>query len=474
MTPEPQLWIDVTTILHWRRPAVGIVRVEQQLCLAALAAAAPQIAFCSYSRALRQFESVDPEHLRAHLAWLDRLGAAPAGPPPAPDFEQRLRVRVKTALDRLPPAIGQPLIRLLMHLHQRHFATAQRLWRPVRRRGLDLLARFRRFIRPSATVAAAPPPASLRLPAGSVYVSLGLDWDYKDMADLYHKKQQMGFRCLFMCYDIIPVLRPQLCVADVSRQFAHYFADLAWAADRILCISQSSQRDLLALLERLAVPAPSTAVIHLGADPVADTAALPWPTALPAAPYVLFVSTIERRKNHEILYRAWHRLASEPGLELPQLVFVGMPGWGVNELLADLSLDPLVAGRITILNHVGDAELAALYRHALFTVYPSLYEGWGLPVAESLAFGQYCLCANTSSLPEVGGELVDYLDPWDLPAWVDKLRFLITHPDWLAERKARIAASYVPHPWRATADEIVEHARELAAAGCPTVGEPAP
>lgn len=457
----PRIWVDVTTLTHWQRPAVGIVRVEQQLCLWLLEHASG-IGWCRYERPQRQFHAVSSLELRAHLARIDGLSqpaaADPAAPPPEaaprPPLGLRLRHALKTGLESLPTPLRHPLLAALINLG---------LMRPPP---------------PSVTPAEPAAPPSLEFAPGSVHVSLGLDWDYKDMADIYAKKQAQGFQCLFMCYDTIPVLMPQLCVADVSRQFAHYFADLAWCADHILCISQCTERDLLALLRRLQVPAPATSVIRLGADilpqgssataqpaatPAADTAAAdPQLTRLLAgeAPFVLFVSTIERRKNHEVLYRAWSRLAAS-GRELPLLVFVGMPGWGVDELISDLALDPRVAGRILQLHRVCDSDLARLYQQALFTVYPSLYEGWGLPVAESLAFGKYCLCSSAASLPEVGGDWVDYLDPWDLPGWVERLAFLLDHPDWVAARNAAIARDYQPHPWSATAAEIFAHALRL-------------
>ena len=95
-------------------------------------------------------------------------------------------------------------------------------------------------------------------------------------------------------------------------------------------------------------------------------------------PFILFVSTIERRKNHEVLYRAYHLLARQGTIEsLPKLVFVGMPGWGVGDLLKEIELDPLTRGMIIQLHHVSDGELSYLYKKALFCVFPSLYEGVG-------------------------------------------------------------------------------------------------
>ena len=105
-----------------------------------------------------------------------------------------------------------------------------------------------------------------------------------------------------------------------------------------------------------------------------------------------------------------------------------MPGWGVDGLLSDLRLDFRIKPYVKILNHVSDGDLALLYQYAEFTVFPSLYEGWGLPIAESLAFGKFCLASNAASIPEVGGALVEYLDPWDLPAWAERLKWYFDSP----------------------------------------------
>jgi len=74
-----------------------------------------------------------------------------------------------------------------------------------------------------------------------------------------------------------------------------------------------------------------------------------------------------------------------------------MIGWGVGELISDLTLDP--ASKVDLnVERVNDDELAFLYQRCLFTIYPSLYEGWGLPVAESLRTGKFCIASSTSSV----------------------------------------------------------------------------
>lgn len=459
MSTPPLIWVDVTTLINWRRPAVGIIRVEQQLCLWLLRHVPQQIHFCRYERDRGQFYRVGADDVRQALQRISAYsGEAAGGGARAPSGRlRRLYRRATRLIGHLPPRLGVALTNALTRAKPRILRALQ----GIRRQGARLAGGRALLERPL-------PGEPVELPPGSIYMSLGLDWDYKDMAQLYRLKQERALKYLFFCYDTIPVRLPQLCVADVSRQFAHYFADLAWGADLILCISESTQRDLHDLLSRIGVPSPATAVIRLGGDilPGASASGADSPPRSEALvrlleqPYILFVSTIERRKNHEILYRAYARLA-EKGVRVPPLVFVGMPGWGVQELMSDLALDPRVRGLIHQLNHVSDAELAMLYRHAAFTVYPSLYEGWGLPVAESLAFGKFCLCSNTSSLPEVGEDWVEYLDPWDLPGWVERLEHYITHPEEVARRNAGIAAGYRPHPWSSTAEKIYTHATQL-------------
>lgn len=454
------IWVDVTTILHWRRPVVGIVRVEQQFCSWLIENAPPGVRFCHYDKTGKKFYSLTPDQVRAQLARIMNYATIQtATTPQRSQFRQNLRHRIKAIVGLLPPKLAISVIGALIKAKPRLVRIINYCRHHLQRLRLSLSGA------PHA-VPSTPNGEPLEFTPGSVYVSMGLDWDNKDMAHLYRIKQAKGLKCLLFCYDVIPVLMPQLCVADVSRQFAHYFADLAWTADRILCISDATRNDLARLLDRLAVPYRDAARVHLGGDILpganAQTGASSAITDVLKMPYILFVSTIERRKNHEILYRAYTRLAAQ-GVQLPKLVFVGMPGWGVQELLLDIALDPNVKEHIIQLNHVNDADLAELYQHAQFTVYPSLYEGWGLPVAESLAFGKFCLSSNAASLPEVGQGWVEYLDPWDLPAWVERLRFLIENPAWVRQKNASIAAGYQPHSWQSTAAEIYAHAMQLAA-----------
>jgi hypothetical protein len=172
-----------------------------------------------------------------------------------------------------------------------------------------------------------------------------------------------------------------------------------------------------------------------------------------------------------MLYQIWRRLAERRGDDLPYLVFVGIHGWLVDDLMSMLRRDPLVASRIVILSRTTDAELSWLYRHCLFTVYPSLYEGWGLPISESLAHGKICIASDNSSMPEAGEGLALHLDPLDFAAWYREIESLIDDPDRRAAMEAAIAARYRLHDWAEAgasfAREVADYAATRAAPAAP-------
>ena len=469
------IWLDVTTIRGWNRPALGIVRVEAETARQFLQSNDPGIRYCRFDLMYDSYFEVGPEELNFALARLDAGGEPPVAPasvaaPLATAPEARRlpntaawRRRAERGLAILPRSLQGP-VRRLVRGRMEGLRGLRITWRELRR-SVGLL--WRGTPQP-VTALPAQAPAALVKPdilfgPGDVYVSLGLDWDQKNLPYLYELKQRLGLKILLMCYDIIPIRLPHLCVADVAAKFSRYFLDVARCADRIVCISEYSRADLRKFLEGSKAPVPELDVVRLGCE-IATAA-----DAAPSAPvaealehrFILFVSTIERRKNHETLYRAYTRLVDAGVADLPLLVFVGMAGWGMSDLMSDVKLDPRIRPYLRILNHVSDSDLARLYEHAYFTAYPSLYEGWGLPVAESLAYGKFCLASAAASIPEVGGALIEYVDPWDVPRWAERLRWYIEHPEDVANREAVIRANYRPTSWKETGEALVAAAYAL-------------
>jgi glycosyltransferase involved in cell wall biosynthesis len=168
----------------------------------------------------------------------------------------------------------------------------------------------------------------------------------------------------------------------------------------------------------------------------------------PERSYVLMVSTIEARKNHALLFRVWRRLLDEmPAERVPTLVFAGKVGWLVADLMQQLRNAHYLDGKLVLIEDPQDGELERLYAGCLFTVFPSFYEGWGLPVTESLSFGRPCIISNASALPEAGGTLARYFDPENGSEALRVIRRAIEDADDTEAWSARVAAEFRPVSW---------------------------
>jgi glycosyltransferase involved in cell wall biosynthesis len=201
-------------------------------------------------------------------------------------------------------------------------------------------------------------------------------------------------------------------------------------ASGFLAISQTTAD---ALTKRFPAAAGRTTVALLGVTPaLADGLDGEEAATLPAPGFVLSVGTLEPRKNLPRLVAAYRELDGELRRAHP-LVVVGAVGWQTGETLEalrSLGEDCLMLGRVS------DAALAELYRRCAVFCYPSLGEGFGLPVLEAMAAGGAVLTSNRSSLPEVGGEAVAYTNPYDVQEISGQLESLLRSP----ERRAQLGA----------------------------------
>lgn len=198
------------------------------------------------------------------------------------------------------------------------------------------------------------------------------------------------------------------------------------------------------------------------------------PTEPPAAAqpalaqgYVMFVSTITPRKNHKLLVEAWIRLWAEFGAATPYLLFVG-GGAPDSELSALMAHAP--GNRIIHLTGVTDAQLEGLYVDALLTAFPSLGEGYGMPVAEALSRGKLCLAAPAGAVAEIAPELIDPIDPHDPQTVVERVRHYLAHPDRLAARALQIRQRYRSTNW----PDTVRAVRRILEAAVHAVPRPGP
>jgi glycosyltransferase involved in cell wall biosynthesis len=171
--------------------------------------------------------------------------------------------------------------------------------------------------------------------------------------------------------------------------------------------------------------------------------------------FFLYVSTIEARKNHFVLLKAWELLAEDPELNGAKLVLVGMPGWGTQDLISEMQRNPRLRSRVVLRTQLPDAQLNWLYANTLFTVFPSIYEGWGLPVSESLRWGKPVIISDAPSLAEAAQGLAPVLRPYDIEGWQSTIRRLFIDTDYRLSLEAKVKSSYKQRSWDACFSDVM-------------------
>lgn len=426
---QPWLWMDVSTSARARSGQMnGTLRVEQSYIRALSAEMAPGLRFCRYDPLRRDYVAVATPP--------DLSGKPVAG---------KAKSKQASGIAAVLKPIGKSV--------ERAVKTA------VRGATASLLRKASQ---------AEPLPKLGGDGLSEVLFLAGENWSRVDFATVARMRRERGTKVAALCQDFIPAFAPQFFAGgDFVAKFEAYARFLLREVDLIVSNSESSKRDILRYADGRGGLRGRIELVEHGADiPTVHTAKKPTSlTEEQAARFVISVSTIQSRKNFDLLYHLWHRLTEQNTPNLPTLVIVGQPGFGSSDLLWQIANDPVTANSIRHLPRATDDELAWLYQHCLFTLYPSFYEGWGLPVSESLAFGKYCLASDTSSLLEAGAGLARHLDPLDFAAWRAVVLDLIAAPEQLARHEAAIRAGYRPVTWAQSATRLADVLRGLAATG---------
>ncbi|MHB8219236.1 MAG: glycosyltransferase family 4 protein [Acidimicrobiales bacterium] len=222
-----------------------------------------------------------------------------------------------------------------------------------------------------------------------------------------------------------------------GRRFHRLGAEAAaQRADLVITGSTTAKREIA---ENTPIPATRIRVVPYGVDHTkASTAAVDRALRqhrLVEIPYVLWVGSLEPRKNVGTLLEAFARLIHTS--QLPHhLVFAGPSGW-LEKGLIDDGLRNRLADRFHALGRVADEELRALYAGADLFAFPSLHEGFGLPLLEAMVQNTPVVCSDISALREVAGDAAHFVTPTDVEAWVNALGQLLSEP---AERTRLVSA----------------------------------
>jgi glycosyltransferase involved in cell wall biosynthesis len=416
------LWMDITTSWRARHGQMnGTLRVEQSYAEAIGELIAPRLRYCRYHRTRQCFIPVS--------AYPDLSGK--------PSTASRSVARRKSSALR---ALGRRVERTLRNYRREIIGSVMNLGNRMTANGPGLGG------------------------PGEVLFLAGESWGQYDFNVVARLRAERGTHIAALCQDLIPITCPQFFESgDFVARYRAYVDFLIRDADLIVAISESTKSDILTYARQNGGIRGHIAVVQLGADLISAKLARP-PSDFPdlrTRKFVLSVSTIQSRKNFDLLYHLWRRLAEQKTPDLPMLVIVGQRGYGSQDLLWQIEHDDQTKDKIAILHHTRDEELSWLYQNCLWTMYPSFYEGWGLPISESLAYGKYCLASNSSSMPEAGAGLANHLDPLDFAAWRDATVELIRSPAHLATLESSIRARYRPTTWQRSAEVLLNELKTL-------------
>lgn len=420
---DTRILIDLTTSLALRgHKPVGILRTEREIAIRLLSDKSlrtlPFVFHGGEPRAL------DPTFARRLLR--ESPSGMPAPPPSARGQGHNIGLRRVTsgmraaarAGLRAVPARGREEVRLaLIHMRQALrnvvYGASHALSYPARTDGLPDA--------PDLSVVIHPGP-------GDVMLTCGLSWDFLPWAAVAKLKRDTGMGVVCICYDLIPILFPKFIPSNHDLYLGH-FLHLIDIADHIPCISRATEADLLRFAAAQGRTAPIASVVTLGAElpsqPDADGLPPDLALRLRAGRFALAVGTFEIRKNYGLLLDAWETLVKDPAFDL-ELVIVGMRGWHADAVIARFEASPLFGKRVHWLRGLDDPALSWLYQHAHVSLFPSLYEGWGLPVVEAIMHGCPVIASDRGSVPEAGFGVATILDPDDKAAWIEAVQRIAT------------------------------------------------
>jgi glycosyltransferase involved in cell wall biosynthesis len=277
-------------------------------------------------------------------------------------------------------------------------------------------------------------------------------------ANLYHSPYYMmpywpGASTIVTLHDLIPLRYPQY-FTPVQRLIFAVTARLAVrTACRVIVVSQATATDLHSFFN---LPASRLTIIPEAADPifcpqpVQTIAILRVRLSLPEQ-YVLYFGSNKPHKNLVRLVEAWANLQPQS----VKLIIAGV--WDDRYPQAKIKAAELgLSGSIQFLGPVSEADLPALYSGATAFIFPSEYEGFGLPVLEAMSCGVSVACANTSSLPEVAGNAALLFDPTRVEAMAEALSQLITNADLCADLRGRGLRQAGQFSWQQAAHQTLE------------------
>lgn len=426
---DNRIIIDVTQLVHWQGELTGIPRVIDEISKRYIGN--PQAFFTTWDKQSNNYLEIDLERtnqIRGQgICYIKRDGTT--FDPTASQSRRIAQQAAKNSMAAMP-------VKVLKKLHHKL-------------RSPKANSNSYRTITPHK---------------GDTVLVIWGEWQDSTFIDGLKRAHTNGANLVQVVHDMLPIIAPQYSGSgNATQTMAIYNQELLPICSLILAVSNNTKKDVEQWLAVNKLYTPAIKVIRNGDDLSAHTPKIPHElvfqnSKLVGKDFILCVGTIEARKNHTLLYYIW-KLAQSKNTKLPKLVIVGRLGWHTENIYEIMTTDPEVKDKFIFLHEVTDDELEWLYQHCLFSIYPSFYEGWGIPIAESARRGVPVIASNTSSMPEIAGNLINYFSPFSASEALDSI-LKLNNEEQLKKAK-KLLLQYKPTNWNDTFRQVDNYLKEL-------------
>lgn len=458
-----KLFMDVSSLRvyfkHRSRPS-GIQRVTLLVAEAAIRKLGPDaVNLCYYDKSTRIFRSVSCSELSGSILDFDEvrrmLAISAAQDSFLPTLEKYAKKPVKRIFHRTVRNINA---RLGNKSHFRKKGISLEIWQ-------DAIKRTRKGSLSDRPGHPETQVFSKVAAKDDILLLLDANWGSSGIEKEINKANDNGVKIATLVHDLIPVVMPSVVASQHSFKFIDWLLEASEYSTVFLSNSVQTGDDLRDFLKDHEVDTPVVDVplAQDGFPAFSDNkltleseisdyfskypaieeylTVSPHVATLVKTPFVLSVGTLEVRKNIWRIAQAWKRMLDHETPHMPKLIFAGQRGWYVDDFFNFMNATGWLGGWVEFIESPSDADLNFLYKRCEFTITASLYEGWGLPIGEGLSFGKTGVVSGISSMPEVGGDMVEYCDPTSIESIAAASTRLITDEGRRSELEDRISAT---------------------------------
>ena len=470
-----RIWFDISNISYWQGGVVGVIRAELELAYN-FSKISDEVLFCRINSSGDAIEAVT----REELSWLLKAPTAVDG---FLQYQKSYKESKKLPSSSLPGIVdsfyrGNSKLQhvslaikffsslLPIYLGEKVYKLSIALENAVNRCRSKCNKSIEPLENKNTTNSLSHP-----FHPGDIVFSAG--WKDSNKEILYKNiKRDLDdkLNLSYLIYDTILINKStkHLYSEETENSFYRYFSWISENCDLIFYGGKTAMLDSQEIQQQRKLPVPKGIPVRFGDLPNPNLKSLTDSELtqlfdklnIVKNQYLLCVGSIEPRKNHSILYKAYRELIDTPdkynfSLEhLPKLVFVGKL-YGSEELVYNFKNDPKLKNLVVFVSPT-DEELDALYKYCIFTLMPTLYEGWNLTMPESLSYNKFCISSNVAPMIEIGKDLVEYADPYNPIEWAKLIAKYCNNSSLLLEKEESIRQHWTNYSWAECAQFIFD------------------